>query len=123
MDFNSVVFQPPQSSYSLHDPDLYLIPRASLPQPLPVFYSAYKNNDNPLQGSPYFLIYFHGNSEDIGLSQEFLSDLQETLCVNTFAVEYPNYGVYKYKKSLTQILRDSEDLYLFLTKSLKVHSS
>ena len=38
-------------------------------------------------------------------------------------MEYPHYGVYKHKKSLTQILRDSEDLYQFMIKNLRINAN
>lgn len=44
--------------------------------------------------TPYLLIYFHGNGEDVFRSQELLDHLRCNLEVNILAMEYPGYGVY-----------------------------
>lgn len=45
--------------------------------------------------SKYYIVYFHGNAEDLGTSHEFLSDLRTVLRCNIILTEYCGYGVYK----------------------------
>jgi len=49
--------------------------------------------------SSKFLIYFHGNSDDIFTSELFCQHLCENLKMNVIIVEYPGYSIYKAEKS------------------------
>lgn len=46
-----------------------------------------------------YILFFHGNAEDLGTSMRFLKLIRETLRANIIAVEYPSYGIYKKKVS------------------------
>ena len=48
--------------------------------------------------SSNFIIYFHGNAEDVGCAYEFCEELRSEFHVNIILMEYPGYGVYGYKK-------------------------
>jgi len=41
-----------------------------------------------------YLLYFHGNAEDLGSSLKLLKHMRDTLRTNIIAVEYPGYGIY-----------------------------
>jgi len=46
--------------------------------------------------SPYLIILFHGNSEDIGTNLKNLCEaISERFGANVIAPEYPTYGIYK----------------------------
>ncbi len=48
--------------------------------------------------SPYLIIFFHGNSEDIGSNLSYLlSAISERFAMNVLCPEYPSYGIYKRK--------------------------
>jgi pimeloyl-ACP methyl ester carboxylesterase len=48
--------------------------------------------------SPYLIIFFHGNSEDIGSSLSYLlSSFGDRFAMNVLCPEYPTYGIYKKK--------------------------
>ena len=64
--------------------------------------------------SGYLILYFHGNSEDIGIISDLLLEIQKTLPHDFLAVEYPNYGLYKGKSSPAQIMEDSETVYNYV---------
>ena len=42
-----------------------------------------------------FLIYFHGNAEDIVYAYDFINYLREEFRMNVLAMEYAGYGAYK----------------------------
>jgi len=42
------------------------------------------------------ILYFHGNSEDIGHNLEFLHHVSERFEASVFAMEYPGYGFFEY---------------------------
>ena len=50
--------------------------------------------DTDDNASKIFLLYFHGNAEDLGYSYDLLFDLRANLKINIIAMEYPGYGIY-----------------------------
>eukprot|EP00347_Sterkiella_histriomuscorum_P006318 403353217 len=102
MDFNYFIFPVPDSTYPAYDyaPYLLFIPR-KFPQSSPVYPTAYGYSDYNipalpclylpyLQGSNNLIIYFHGNSKDLGLLT---------------TIEYPGYGIYPAIPSAEAILQ------------------
>ncbi|KAL4441999.1 hypothetical protein ABPG74_003750 [Tetrahymena malaccensis] len=70
--------------------------------------------------SDKYLIYFHGNAEDIGLSHQFLYSMQIVLKMNIIAVEYPGYGIYKSRNTTAECIKsDSLTAYNFILKKFK----
>jgi len=77
------------------------------PHSLPTHYDKHKEIYKPdhipclylpfHMGSDKTLLYFHGNSEDLGQIFDFMAYLRSKLCVNVAAMEYPGYGIYKSK--------------------------
>ena len=59
---------------------------------VPCFILPFKNENNKY--SDKFLIYFHGNGEDIGYSYYFGDELRKNLHLNIILMEYPGYGIY-----------------------------
>lgn len=65
--------------------------------------------------SDKIVLYFHGNSTDLGKSKSFCERLAKDWNVNFLLVEYPSYGIYKrVELSETNILEDSITVYDFL---------
>lgn len=63
--------------------------KTSAPHGVPVlFYSA-----KELSGAKTVFVYFHGNAEDIGMSQAFVKHIRDQFRVNVLSVEYPGYGL------------------------------
>ncbi|EAS01719.3 alpha/beta superfamily hydrolase (macronuclear) [Tetrahymena thermophila SB210] len=58
-----------------------------------------------------YILFFHGNAEDLGSSMQFLKLLRESLRANIIAVEYPGYGIYDKKVSAEQIKQDALKVY------------
>ena len=68
-----------------------------------------------------FLIYFHGNAEDIFGARDMGEKLRLNLNMNVLIVEYPGYSIYKEEKCSDRILEDCITAYDFLTESFGVH--
>ena len=67
----------------------------------------YRNPD-----SSNFLIFFHGNSEDIFSIEHLALDFRSYLKMNILAVEYPGYSIYiDNETESTKIYSDSEIIY------------
>ena len=64
--------------------------------------------------SPFILIYFHGNGEDVYLAYDLLNNLRNNLQINVLAVEYPGYGIYKGSPSAERVIQDSIKVYDFM---------
>ena len=79
---------------------------------IPCYYNA-----QPL-GSSKILLYLHGNAEDVGRAEEFLSSLFEELKFHIVAMEYPGYGIYHNTPSTVRSCDDGLDVYDYLTKNL-----
>ena len=39
------------------------------------------------------LLYFHSNTEDLGITTHWLAEMENILNINIFANEYPGYGI------------------------------
>jgi len=68
-------------------------------------------------GSSKVLLFFHGNAEDVGLAEDLLHHLSESLEVHIIAIEYPGYGIYRDESSSdTMIEEDAIRVYEYLTE-------
>lgn len=65
----------------------------------------------PQNDSKNYILYFHGNAEDIGIARKLLYKMQEELQVNIIAMEYKGYGIYKGDSSHEQMKQDSQMVY------------
>ena len=64
--------------------------------------------------SSKFLIFFHGNSEDIFMSELLGQYFSEKLKMNVIIVEYPGYSIYNAEKSAETMCYDSLIVYSFI---------
>lgn len=55
---------------------------------------------------PNFLIYFHGNAEDIFLISSLMNILEFSLNMTIISVEYPGYSIYQNARNTNQNTRD-----------------
>lgn len=46
------------------------------------------------EGPTKVLLYFHGNSEDIGHENEAIAHLRKNINLIVIKIEYPGYGIY-----------------------------
>ena len=61
--------------------------------------------------SPFILLYFHGNGEDVFLANDLLNNLRNNLQIYIMAIEYPGYGIYKGSPSAEKIIEDAVKVY------------
>jgi len=79
------------------------IPCLYLPSPIP---------------SSKVLLYFHGNAEDVSLTQELMYTVQKALKVHMFVMEYEGYGIYQGNTTAEGIMRDCELLFHYVRNVL-----
>lgn len=121
-NFNSMVFpKPDPPSYNIKHTCLIEIPRPATiscsskrqERGIPCFFLPCKDPTDKV------MLYFHGNAEDIGYSEYFFAPLTQIWNCHVLVIEYPSYGVYKYRElSEKNILKDAGLVYDFLTVSL-----
>jgi len=62
--------------------------------------------------SKYYIVYFHGNAEDLGTSYDFLYDLRTVVRCNIILTEYCGYGLYKQlKPNCKQVEYDADKIF------------
>lgn len=127
MEFNKIIFPAPDSSYTLNaledksNSNLIIISKLIQNRNIDpidrVIFIKSIGIDNkkyiqiPCLFLPYFdkynyctknfMLFFHGNAEDIGNSYNLLSELRFNIKMNVISLEYPNYGIYKSSCSTT----------------------
>ncbi|CAK78214.1 unnamed protein product (macronuclear) [Paramecium tetraurelia] len=60
-----------------------------------------------------YLLYFHGNAEDMQAASQFMEQLMKTINANIFVVEYPGYGVYGMQKNMNSNMIEEDALILY----------
>ncbi|CAI2368056.1 unnamed protein product [Moneuplotes crassus] len=65
------------------------------------------------------LVYFHGNSEDLGQAYHFVKYIQYSIDIHIVIVEYPGYGVYEGTPNEDTVLNDSHRVIEFILEVLK----
>lgn len=68
-----------------------------------------------------FMIFFHGNAEDIFHSKEFADKIKEELDVNIISIEYPGYSIYFSDKNSQTILSNALVVYDFLVNEIRIN--
>jgi len=141
MEFNSLVFPKPKPSYTHEEMFGRLIyiprdyqqwdlspPHVSSKKVSTIYkhreklavHGSYKGKCIPCLYLPSreptskIMLYFHGNAEDIALTQELVQVLQEQLMVHAIVMEYEGYGVYEGKTTAERILQDAELVYHYV---------
>ena len=67
-----------------------------------------------------FLIFFHGNAEDIFISELFGQLISENLNMNVIIVEYPGYSIYDEEKSAETMCEDSILIFNFIKEKFNL---
>jgi len=131
MELNPIIFPAPPKGYQLTHPRLIIIPRVPVEE---ILMSTLEGKPLAQLGIPCLflpsheptdklLVYFHANAEDVGLAEDFLRSIKDTLHVHVLAIEYPGYGEYEGKPNEAQINADAETLFDFLQNSLHINPS
>ncbi|CAD8175596.1 unnamed protein product [Paramecium octaurelia] len=107
---NDIIFPAPTPMYqeinfqanlyyaSIYDNDVNMVHRKP---------NVYSGNSEKVRNIPYvyiknrywktnlYIIYFHGNAEDMYSAVEFMEQLSKMISANIFVIEYPGYGIYR----------------------------
>lgn len=130
-NFNSMIFPRPNPPYyDEKHPKLIWVPRPeedkqqasslgmsfskTLPN-IPCLFIPCKESSDKL------MIYFHGNAEDIGVSDTFFTPLTSIFKCHVLVMEYPTYGVYKNRTLSEDAIRtDACHVYDFVTQKMGI---
>ena len=105
------IFRPPPATYP-DGPEILKVPA-----PDGVMLAA---RHLPHPGARFTLIYFHGNSEDLGRTEERLQELRDRLGVSVFAWDYRGYGRSGGRPDEPSTLRDARTIMDYATRRLGV---
>jgi esterase/lipase len=111
MEFNNFVFPAPNFEYHLLEilkEKMIFIPSKDNHY-IPCLFL-----HNEKEISKNFIIFFHGNAEDMFYSNEMARALQEITGMNVIIVEYPGYSIYKGEANSTKILENTTIIYDFI---------
>lgn len=122
MELNSIIFPAPNND-RIHDltkykDELIYIPKTKLDKGsskmIKTFIPCKLHECRKVSNSNKYLIYFHGNAEDI-FNSNYTVDLTRTvLPYNTISVEYPGYSIYAEEKNSDTIQQDALIVYDYL---------
>ena len=120
MEFNNFIFPIPGFDFDMVErfKDLIYIPSDTGKEKyyIPCFLLT---NEVSLT-SKNFVIFFHGNAEDIFLSRMMAEVLLQTLNMNIVIVEYPGYSIYKGSPTAEKILENTTIVYDFIKKAFNL---
>jgi pimeloyl-ACP methyl ester carboxylesterase len=130
-NFNSMIFPAPNPPfYNEKHPNLIWIPRSKSANSKGTSNSCSVSKDKKLTNIPCLfipcshnteklMIYFHGNAEDIGVSDSFFRPLTSIWNCHVLVMEYPTYGVYKNRELSEQAIQeDAFDVYNYITEQV-----
>jgi len=131
MDLNFVLFPAPVPSYTYLSLSsrLIFIPRAPITSFKSDFTAIKDYGKEPAfipclflksnTSSSKIILYFHGNAEDIGQTQELMENVKDSLGHHIIAVEYPGYGIYPGYPSADRLIEDGINIYDYVANELK----
>jgi predicted peptidase len=123
MELNSILFPAPQYEMNIeeYEESLIYIPKNNKENTeyIPALFLPHRK----LHISRHFLIFFHGNAEDIFLSSDLIAKLRDDLEVNVICVEYPGYSIYKADKCCDTVLENTLIVFDYLTDTLHIDQS
>ena len=118
MELNSILFPSPKFNFETalqYDGELIFIPKPKEKNSyIPCLFLI--NAVKKISGK--FLIFFHGNAEDIFGALDICEKLKEKLQMNIIIVEYPTYSIYNYESDTNKILENSLIVFDFLVNEL-----
>jgi fermentation-respiration switch protein FrsA (DUF1100 family) len=113
MNFNSFIFPAPDFDCHLVEQlsdELIYIPTKNLKEYIPCLFLS--NRISRLHKN--FVIFFHGNAENIFLSRQMAHGLLDKLNMNIIIVEFPGYSIYKGEASAEKILENTTVVYDYI---------
>jgi len=117
MEFNNFVFPTPNFDYHLYEnlkEKMIFIPSKDNHY-IPCLFLHKKN-----EISKNFIVFFHGNAEDMFYSNQMARALQDTTGMNVIIVEYPGYSIFKGEPNSNKILENTTIVYDFIKKQFNL---
>jgi hypothetical protein len=122
MECNNIFFPVPYfrlEEYTNNDSDVIFIPKPNEPNsyiPCLLFLHKLRNKDAL---TDQFLIYFHGNAEDIFACKWLGKRLNRLLELNVLIVEFPKYSIYIDEPDSNKFLSDSTIVFDYVVSKFK----
>ena len=120
MEVNGLVFPSPKFDFSIvkqFDDELIYIPiNNENNNHIPCLFI----RDKSSKLSKNFIIFFHGNAEDVFLARNIGYSLQRKIGMNIVIVEYPGYSLYEGESDAETILKNTVIIYDFIKKTFKL---
>ena len=132
MDLDWFIFSSPDSSYTYDKVkigEIFYVPKTKIAEydtdePSNNFYKSipclYLKSNSSSPNNKIYAIFFHGNAEDINLSNEMLSHIRTTLSVNVIAPEFPGYGIYSGYPTEGQLFNDAVNVFDYMVNVMKI---
>ena len=121
MEFNSLIF--PAPNFDFHTVNQFKNELIFVPSnnPKNKYYipCLFLSNEKS-RTSKNFIIFFHGNAEDIFLASSMATPLLEELNMNIIIVEYPGYSIYKGEATAERILENTSIGYDFIQQKFNL---
>ena len=114
MDLNGFVFPSPKFDFNIvkqFDDELIYIPTNDNKH-IPCIFI----RDKTSKLSKNFIIFFHGNAEDVFSARSIGCSLYKKIGMNIIVVEYPGYSIYKGSPEAEKILQNTTIIYDFVKK-------
>ena len=132
MKLDGLIFPapPPTYTYEKFSENLFFVPKCFVPPTTTTNFAILAPANNGIAHIPCFFtswhggsskvfLYFHGNAEDLGKAEEFLSCLSEGLKAHVVAMEYPGYGIYPGTSGEERICEEALNVYDYIHNILK----
>lgn len=124
MNFNGMVFPRPQFDFSnvnQYEDELIYIPYNSKQENNKIIHiPCLLLRDKTSKLSKNFIIFFHGNAENIFIARSMGSNLQKKIGMNVIIVEYPGYSIYEGEPDADTILENTSIVYDFVKNKFKL---
>ena len=120
MEFNNIVFPRPKFNYKIieeYKNELIFIPKSKAKiNHIPCLFI----RDKSSKLSKNFIIFFHGNAEDVFSARSIGYSLQKKIGMNIIIAEYPGYSLYEGESDAETILKNTVIIYDFVKKTFKL---
>ena len=120
MDLNGFVFPSPKFDFyivSQFENELIYIPSNNSDNKyIPCLFL----RDKTSKKSKNFIIFFHGNAEEVFSTRSMGNSLQQKIGMNIIIVEYPGYSIYKGDSDANTILKNTITIYDFIKKQFNL---
>jgi len=123
MNLNSLIFPAPnkRKNFNLkyYKNHLIFVPKKDKDNKV-IHIPCYFEEPRTIEGCNKYILYFHGNAEDIFSSDYIIDILVNNLQYNVIAVEYPGYSIYHQDKCAKEIEKDCLTVYDYLVNEIGI---